>query len=213
MSGHRTVGRTSGVIVAPRKERCSICDQVPAVIAEINTAIWAQAGVDTRRQHYRADAQRVAKANGLEVEVKTITRHADHVAATWHPATEKMPARIGDIAVHPTDYESVVTKAAAIGQQAMEQIARDLPEYEPKVVVAVAKMGVTAVSHRAALDARKETDRTVDRLAAALFGVQSGHMRDVPDMEIIDVTPVEDLLEEVHAERALLEERARGVTT
>ena len=191
----------STVIVSGRKDECSVCALPDAALQDVNVAIWQ--GGTKRTRYYRADGQRAAKRHGLTIEVKTVTRHADHIESMWHKADGKQPASPGEIPVFPTDYESLVEKAAHIGYQAMDEVAKRISggqDVETRDLVAIAKLGVDARS-------RQEANRIASRQPRlefrAIFGLGAGRI-ELPEAEAIDVTPLEELRSEVEAERALL---------
>lgn len=198
---------TKGVVVAPKKRECSICTGLsPREVADVNAAIWPEGPEHARGRSYRADGVRVAEANGLTVEAKTITRHADHIEATWHLATTKHPPSAADLAVMPTDYESVMTRMADIGMQATGRIVERLPEMDDRDLISVAKLGQTAAAQREALRLRKNEGAQAGLLLEALFGLSGGQLNDgdVPESEVLNVTPPEVMLDEVRTERAAL---------
>lgn len=196
----------SAPVVAPRKRDCSICRLPPDVITQVNAAIWPEAGVARRSYGYRTTAQRICRAQGLYLEVKLVTRHAEHIEESWHPVTPGRPAVHGEIPVHATDYQSVTDKAAGLGMAAMTALEGQIGIMEPRDLVAAAKLGVQAATQKEALRIRQQQADDAGILAAALFGAVSGTItqRDVPEAEVIDVTPVEDLLDEVHQARKAL---------
>lgn len=205
--------RSKNLIVAQRSGRCRVCSLPPETIAAVNAVIWPDPGVSRARNgDYRAAAQRVCAANGMTIEVKTITRHAEHTERSWHRVTPRSPARPGEIAVVATDYQSMVEKAATMGAQAMDHVITRLPEMEDRDLIAAAKVGMGAVVGREALRLKaQEVDQT-QAIVAALTGLASGHITeaDIPDAEVINVTPPEVLLAQVHQTRTRLERLSQG---
>lgn len=201
------------IVVAQRARDCKVCALPPDQLAEVNAAIWPEAGEKARARGYRYAAVRVCATYDLSVEAKTITRHALHIEKSWHRASNRSKPGPGEITVFPTDYQSIATQAASLGAQAMGQIEKRIPELEPRELVAVAKLGVTAATNREALRMRAQEVDQAATIVQALMGFASGHLTeaDLPsDVEVIDVTPKEVLLAEVQAERAALKRLAAG---
>lgn len=201
------------VVVAHRARDCKVCALPPAQLAEVNAAIWPEVGEKARSKDYRLAGVRVCAAYDLDVDPKTITRHAIHIERSWHRSSPNSKPGAGEIAVFPTDYQSIVTQAATIGAQAMGKIAERIEDLEPRELVAVAKLGVTASTNREALRMRAQEVDQAATIVQALMGFASGHLTeaDLPsDVEVIDVTPKEVLLAEVQAERAALKRLAAG---
>lgn len=201
------------MVVAQRARDCKVCALPPAQLAEVNAAIWPEPGEKWRAKGYREAAVRVCAVYDLEVEVKTITRHAVHIERSWHRASNRSKPGPGEITVFPTDYQSVATQAAGLGAQAMGHLAERLPEMEDRDLVAVAKLGVNAATGREALRMRAQEVDQAATIVQALMGFASGHLseEDLPsDVEVIDVTPREVLLAEVQEERAALKRLAQG---
>lgn len=202
-----------GVVVAPRKRGCSLCGGLsPREVADVNAAIWPEGPEHARSRSYRTDGVRVAAANGLTVEAKTITRHADHIEASFHIATPKHPPVAGDIAVMPTDYESVMTKMADVGMRAADRIVDRIDEMDDRDLISVAKLGQTAAAQREALRLRKNEGAQSGLLLQALFGLSGGQLSegDVPESEVLNVTPPEVMLDEVRQERRALKALQTG---
>lgn len=197
------------VLVAQRSQTCRICKELmPDAIARVNATIWPEPGVALRAPAYRLAAVRAALAEGLKVEEKSVTRHATHIERTWHRVTMDKPAAAGEIVVYPTDYQSVIDQAAQLGAAAMGSLKTrvDNGSMDDRELVAVAKLGVGATAQRESLRVRQQEVETGQGLLASLFGLAAGILSegDVPDVEVIDVTPVEDLHAEVQAERQAL---------
>lgn len=201
------------VIVAQRSSSCRICKGLSAEqVAAVNEVIWPEPGVRVRNRDYRAAAVRACAAVGLEVEVKSVTRHATHVERTWHEVTGTQPQRPGEVPVFKTDFNSMVDAAATLGAQAMGELTDRLPDLDPKELVAVAKLGVGAAVTRESLRLKaQEVDQNA-AIITALGAMAGGHITtgDMPESEIIDVTPVEVLHAEVEAERASLKRLQAG---
>lgn len=206
---------TVKVVMAPRKRECRVCSELsPEAVALVNAAIWPEPGVAVRGRNYRADAVRAAAAQGMVVEAKTVTRHATHIEASWHTTTPNKPPPPGEVPVFPTDYQSVMTKMASLGMQAAERITERIPVMEDRELVSVLKTGLTATAQRESLRIREREAETAQGILAAFFGGAAGLITDgdIPDAEVIDVTPVpvEEMLDEVRTERAALKRLQAG---
>lgn len=205
--------RKVALMVAPKAAKCRICQELtPQQVAEVNAAIWSVPGVDLRPRGHRPAAQRACAVNGLVIDIKTVDRHADHIAASWHEAKPQSPVAPGERPVFPTDFTTVTERYANLGMAAVDQLEGLIPTMDPKELVPVARMGLGAVQTREAMRLRAQEVQTAEGMLAALFGVAGGHLSegDIPDVEVIDVTPVEDLHAEVEAERAALEALQAG---
>ncbi len=200
----------TAALVAPLKRAtgCTICSQTEAVIQQVNAAIWS--ADRTRVWGYRDRAKKVLMAEvNVEVDVRTIARHADHTELTWRIATEARPANGNERPVFPLDFNSYVDRMATIGHAAAAKLEERLEHgwVEDEVLVSAMKVGAQAVAAR-----RKSEDTqrgSSAPISIAIFGVVSGHL-ETPPGEAIDVTPVEELMDGLAAERELLEARARG---
>ncbi len=134
-----------------------------------------------------------------------ISAHDLH--ATWSEAqpvsqADTRPAPSGDARDPASLLRSIgLTPAEAPLLQAFRNGSMDDRE-----LVAVAKLGVGATAQRESLRVRQQEVETGQGLLASLFGLAAGILSegDVPDVEVIDVTPVEDLHAEVQAERQAL---------
>jgi hypothetical protein len=203
------------IVVAPRRRECKVCSLSPEEVALVNAAIWPEPGVAVRGRNYRADAVRAAAAQGLVVDPKTVSRHSAHVEASWHVATPKKPAAAGEVAVFPTDYQSVASRMSGLGMAAADRIEERIPEMDDRDLVAVAKLGQTAAAQRESLRLRQQEGERATGLLEALFGSAAGLLDegDIPESEVIDVTPapsVREMLDEVRAERTALKRLQQG---
>lgn len=203
------------VIVAQRSRACSVCVKLPPEsVAVVNATIWPVPGEKLRGRNYRVDAVRACASFGIEVEQKTITRHASHVERSWHKVTAQTPAAAGEVPVFATDYQSMVGQAAQLGAHAIDQLNRRVKDgrLDDRELVASAKLGLSAVGQREALRMRAQEVDQQGAIVAALTGLASGHldMGDFPEAEVIDVTPVEVLHAEISTEREALKRLAAG---
>lgn len=205
--------RRKNIVVAARSSTCRICKGLrPDAVAEVNAAIWPEPGVAARFRDYRTSAVRVAAAHGLEVEVKSVSRHAQHIERSWHVVDAKSPAKPGELPVFKTDFNSMVDRAATLGAKAMDALDSQMPTLDPKELVAVAKLGVGASVTRESLRLKAQEVDQQSQIIAALGALSSGHISqgDIPETEVIDVTPVEVLLDEVAQEREALARLSAG---
>ena len=200
-------------MVAPLREHaangagCLVCDLPEPQRLAVNGAIW-----DGRRraQQYRVAGRRAYQAQTGELcDLKVIGRHADHVEKTWHEATPKTPAAPGEAPVFATDYKSITERAALLGVQAMEVLGEmiDSRTLEARELVNLAKSGLLARQAQENIAASAKRPQLEIR---AIFAIGSGHAEGWPEHEVIDVTPVEVLYEEVGSERAALKRLQSG---
>lgn len=206
---------TKGPLLAPRKRECRVCTELqPQDVALVNAAIWPEPGVAVRGRNYRADAVRAAAAAGLEIEAKTVTRHATHIEATWHRQRPGSPPPANEAPVFPTDYQSVMAKMASLGMQAASIVEERLPGMEDRELVSVLKTGAAAAGQREAMRLRAQEAENATGFLAAMFGGAAGLITesDIPDAEVIDVTPMstEEMLDEVRTERSALKRLQAG---
>jgi hypothetical protein len=202
------------VIVAQRSRACSVCRLPPESVAVVNATIWPIPGEKIRGRNYRIDAVRACASFGLVLDAKTITRHASHVERSWHRVTAQQPAAPGEVPVFATDYQSMVGQAAQLGAHAIDRLKKRVADgaLDDRDLIAAAKLGTSAVTQREALRMRAQEVDQQGAIVAALTGLTSGHidMGDFPEVEVIDVTPVEVLHAEVSAEREALKRLASG---
>lgn len=201
--------------VAPLRRRgvngkgCLVCALAPEQRQALNAAIWD--GTEQRTRDYRSAAARVYEAStGRSIDLKSITRHTEHTEATWHEATEQVPARGNEEPVFATDYASLVERAAHLGSAAMTRLegrisAGDVGDRE---LVTVAQLGVRA---RAQQEATIAASKRPQINVAAIFGIAGGHLALMPESEAIDVTPEEALYDEIEQERVTLRALAAGL--
>lgn len=201
-------------MVAPRASDCRICRELtPQQAAEVNAAIWPEPGVALRSRGYRVQATRTAAVYGCAVEVKTITRHAEHIEASWRKVTPQSPPPApGERPVFPADFTSVAQRMASLGMAAAEHIEDRLPDMEPRELVQVARIGLSAATAREAMRLKAQEVDTAQGMLAAIFGLAGDHLSegDIPETEVIDVTPVEVLHDEIEAEREALRQLQSG---
>lgn len=195
-------------LVAPPPPRsCLVCALPPEQRQEVNAAIWQ--GRKRVPDYIVAGARTFTQLSGRRIDRKVITRHADHLEATWRTATASDPATRRESPVFPIDYESMVDRAADLGMQAMKHLelriaAGDLGDRE---LLGVAKMGVTARAQQRATEVDASKPQV---MLMAVFGLASGHLAQLPETEAIEVFEEGELIRGVRDERRLLEERARG---
>lgn len=191
-------------LYAPKNPRCLVCSLPSDQWAEVNAALW---DAQERRPDYRVAGVRACAMFGLEVkDPKSITNHVEHMERSWHRPTQ-YPPTARERQVFPTDYVSVTDRAAKLGVDAMEALSTRLEGLEARDLIAVAKLGMGARQHQAALEAKDRRSHQVE--VTAIFGFVSGHMG-IPEVEAKDVTPTAELRAAMEEERRLLEERAAG---
>lgn len=200
----------SGVLVArPKRGRlgaCRVCALSREQRQEVNEAIWDGT---TRRSKYREAGKRVFEAlSGESINVKAITRHAEHIEDSWREATVDDPAAGREEPVFQTDYESLTERAAAAGARAMSALERRIAEggIGDRELVGVAKLGLEARQKQRALEQQKERPEIA---LLAIIGLASGHLQPPPE-QVTEVIDVSTLKEEVQAQRRQLEARAGG---
>jgi hypothetical protein len=187
------------VRVAPPKPDCTICQQPERVRIPVNAAIWDEQ-TGRRTKAYRSDAVTLLADFDVRLEAKSVTRHADHVEASWRDTTPAAPAAGREEALFATDFASVTDEAANLGMKAMATLSGRVETMADKDLIATAKLGVGASTARATHSLKRAE---LGMTAAAIFGLAAG-MAEVPESEIVNVTPVADLLAEVADERRTL---------
>jgi len=186
---------------------CLICALYPEQRQEVNAVIWDG---KVRSPSYRAAGQRAYEhATDTTIDRKVITRHADHIEDSWRDATTDDPAAPKEEPVFAPDYEAITDRAAALGAQAMDHIELELAagNIEPRELLGIAKMGVTARAQQRATEVDASKPQV---MLMAVFGLASGHLKELPESEAIEVYDEGALLKTVQDERKMLEARARG---
>lgn len=199
---------------APLKGDCLICQAPEPTRVAINAAIWPGEGM-MRSVTYRADGVDVArnsKVPNLErCNVKTITRHAEHVEESWReiPANGRM--RPDEVPVKG-DFASLVEQGGRLGAKALTALEAMLdtnPEVAAvlmtKEVISMAKLGVGAATAGEA-SRLKRNQQAIDVMA--IFATGSGHIPAAPLEDDFDEPPADVLKAALHEERRLLAERA-----
>lgn len=198
---------------APLKGDCLICQAPEPTRVAINAAIWPGDGI-ARAVDYRAAAVRVAHDSGVPrlatLEAKTITRHADHIEASWREVGPSDRFRAGEVPV-ATDFASVMDGNARVGAKATGLLEKLIDEHgemlvvlNPKLVLGISQLGMKAAEVRES-SRLKQNRQLID--LTAIFGVSSGHAPPVPsDGE--EEADLEDLRATLDTERKLLAERA-----
>lgn len=192
--------------VAPRNDDpCLICDLPDDALQHVNAEIWD--GTSIRTERYRARGARAYfLATGEHIDPKTVTRHARHTESTWRVVeTALAPATAGEIPVFPTDYKSMVERAAHLGMYAstkLEQQIRD-DKLAPHDLVSLVRGGVMA---RAQQESNRVAEKRAQTEVSLIFGLAGGHLVGMlPEDEVIDVTPSEEELRDgIMAERRAL---------
>lgn len=189
-------------------QSCRVCSLTVEALQVVNAAIWD--GTTERVRNYRErGVEAYQLITGDTMEVRSITRHAEHIEATWFDPSEGRPARHNEVEVFPADYESLVDTAANLSARAMGKLTEkvDTNALTNTELLQAAKIGVSA---RGQQEATKVASKQPQIQLTAIFGLASGHLADLPESEAIDVTPERELLDAVHEERRALEEHARG---
>ncbi len=194
--------------VAPLKPLCTICQQDERVRIAVNNAIWDQQ-TGRRTASYRADAVALladfgvrlgpgpGTRAGLPVGVHSVSRHADHVEASWRETTPAAAAASREEPLFTTDFVSVTEEAAHLGMKALRTLAGRVETMADKDLITTAKLGVGASVSRATLSLKRSE---LNLTAAAIFGLASGHA-DIPEAEVKNVTPEGELHAEIARER------------
>lgn len=179
---------------------CKICSYEPELIQAVNAAIWD--GQQVRRRTCVAEAAKVLVAAGKKGHRRGVLHHADHIEQSWRNVDRQHPASGKELAVFPTDFESVTDKIALLGMRGLQVLEKrvDAGDIDSRDLSGVVRMGLNAVVERKkAEDRSKRPQITVQ----AIFAELSGHL-EVPAGEIINVTPYAELREEIDDERRLL---------
>lgn len=200
------------MIAAPLKGDCLICQAPLPTRNAINSAIWPDGGT-ARSTEYRAEAQRVAKASKVpeleSLDRKTVTRHVEHIEASWRVLGQGQPLRDDEVPV-AADFATLTDHGTRVGGKAMNILEEALDNmgvaafaFYPKETIAIAKLGVVSATTR-------ENSRLKSRQQAidvmAIFAAGSGHLpaQQADERE----SSIEELRLEVASERKLLTERA-----
>lgn len=194
---------SNGVVVARPKSGCKVCALPIEKRQEVNAAVWDGRA---RRPKYREAGKRAFESFGDTINVKAITRHADHVEDGWREATPDDPAAGRERAVFPSDYESLTERAALAGAQALNQLEQRViaGEVEDRELLGLAKLGLGARQKQEELRAASKRPEIA---LMAIIGIASGHV-EMPESEVIEVVDPQTLTETVREERRLLEARA-----
>ena len=199
---------------APLKGTCLVCQAPEPTRVAINAAIWPGDGI-MRSVTYRSDGTNVARGSGVPslatCDPKTITRHADHIEASWREIQPGGAWRSGEVPVQ-TDFASVMESNTRVGARATELIGKLLEEHgelmvvmEPKFVLDVAaKLGMGGAEKRES-SRLKRNQQAID--VVAIFAMSSGHIK-APRADNEQAADIEDLRAELNAEKLLLTERA-----
>lgn len=203
---------------APLKGDCLICQAPQSIRLSVNRAIWPDGPM--RAANYRAAGVKAAAAAAavvdpedveaakryVDVDVKTITRHADHTEASWREV-EPGQMRRDEVPIS-TDFSSVMEAGAELGMMVMGGF-RTLVEADPvafaalrpKEAINLAKMGLSAASTVEATKLKRNQQK-IDVMA--IFGASSGHIRPAGEPDPEDAEALDDLRAEVATERGLL---------
>lgn len=188
---------------------CTICRLPAESLQVVNTAIWD--GGEHKSRGWTARGREMYQlVTGDAISKMSVSRHVEHVEATWRDATPDEPKKHSEVEVFPSDYESLTDAAAELGAKAMTKLAGkiDRDQLPDRELLAAAKLGVQARGEQRKTDIASKQPKIE---LTAIFGIASGHLAAgaLPESEVVDVTPEAQLLEAVHAERQALEENAR----
>lgn len=201
--------------VAPLKGDCVICQAPDPTRQAINAAIWPGEAM-IRSATYRAAAVDVARTSGVpgfaKLNVKTVTRHVEHIEASWRELPPNGQVQ-GVEAPVKGDFISLVDQSGRLGAKVMNALEKLIDE-NPAVVatlmtkeaISIAKLGLTAAT--AGENARlKSRQQKIDVMA--IFAQGSGHLPPVPPGAIDDEddVPLDVLRAALDGERRQLAER------
>lgn len=206
---------------APLKGDCIICQAPEIVRIAVNRAIWPDGGI-VRAANYRSAGARAASQAAMtiddkradrfsELDPKTITRHADHIEASWKEFEpgDKLPD--GDVPI-ATDFASVMEAGSRLGMKALaalEELVDSDPlamaAFKTKEVIAMAKLGTVAASTKEA-SRLKRNQQAID--VAAIFAASSGHIESPTADPVETAADIDAMHAEVAEERRLLTEHA-----
>lgn len=201
---------------APLKGDCLICQAPEIIRVAINAAIWPGEGI-ARSVSYRADAVRVAQESGnpklANLNVKTITRHADHIEDSWREIGPGQTFRTGEVPL-VTDFASVMEAGARLGAVGLKALGDALeadPELwvnlRPKETIAMTKLGIGAVVARET-SRLKRNQQAIDVMA--IFAAGSGHIPSSGSANDERDTDVAAMKADLAEERRLLTATSRG---
>lgn len=200
---------------APLKGDCIVCQAPEGVRQAVNHAIWPDGPM--RAANYRAAGARAAAQAGqlesppddryADLDVKTITRHADHTEASWREVEPGQPLTGSEVPI-ATDFSSVMEAGARVGMKALggfEKLLDNDPvafaALMPKEAIALSKIGMVAAGTKEA-SRLKRNQQAIDVMA--IFGLSSGHQRPPQSGDDEDVASLEELHAEVDSERKRL---------
>jgi len=183
-------------VVARLRGGCRVCGLPDATRTAVSAAIWPTGAMGPRAAGYRKRAVEAGLEHAVRINEKSVTTHANHVEQTWRTPTPAAPPTGSEVDVFDIGLDAMTERAAKLGSRAMTEIESVMGSMEPKDLIQVAKMGVTAVEKRETLRIK---DRRPNINIMAIFGLVSGH---VPSNERAeDIYPVELLEAELNAER------------
>lgn len=205
--------------VAPRKSKsgyrngigCKVCISLDdEELQQLHTELWTGEGAE-RKRGYRANGMKAYKAiTGDDIDPKTITRHVMHVEDTWREVSATAPQAEVEMPVFPTDYKSMVDKAAGLSAKAMHKLEGRVEQgmVEDRDLISIAKIGVMAKGQQ---EANRVADKAPQTQIAVIFGLAGGHLAgELPEAEVIDVTPEEELHHAIRQERQAIAAHATG---
>lgn len=208
---------------APLKGDCIVCQAPELIRIAVNRAIWPEGGI-VREANYRSAGARAASQAAMlikdkraerysELDPKTLTRHADHIEASWKEFEpgEELPEDHVPVA---TDFGSVMEAGSRLGMKALgalEALLDKSPEamaaFKTKEVIAMAKLGTVAAGTKEA-SRLKRNQQAIDVMA--IFGASSGHIVSPTADPAEAAEDLEAMHAEVAEERRLLAANAGG---
>lgn len=140
------VALVNGALV-PRLSSCWICEKV-ATPEDVTVRLFSEDGV--RRQGRGAYAAASAYVRGMGYSMsndalqRRLARHGEHVELAMNGGPAAPGALVPLAPPGPAYWLDVNQNAVNVGNDALGEIARRMPEMEDRELVAVAKIGVTA---------------------------------------------------------------------
>lgn len=203
---------------APLKGDCVICQAPEPTRVAINAAIWPGDGM-LRAVSYRADAVDVAQSSGVpslaKCNVKTVTRHADHIESSWREVPANGRLRPDETPLK-ADFASLVERGSRLSAKVMDAL-ESMVDNNPDLVamlmtkeaISMAKLGLGAAV-AGETSRLKRNQQAIDVMA--IFAASSGHVppsaSTAEPEEGEELPPIDVLRAALGEERRQLAERA-----